>query len=66
MALLVLGIATLRARVLPRRCDFALIGAVVVSIFGAILKTGADFVVVGLIWMALAHALWSEKSIGGK
>lgn len=66
MALLVLGIATLRARVLPRRCGFALIGAVVVSIFGAILKTGAAFVVVGLIWMALAHALWSEKSRRGK
>lgn len=66
VGLLVLGIVTLRAGVLPRWCGFALIGAVVVSIFGAILKAGAAFVVVGLIWIALAHALWSEKSRRGK
>ena len=59
--LVVLGIATLRARVLPRWCGLALIGVVVVSVFGAIVSTGAAYVVVGLLWMALGYALWSER-----
>ena len=60
--LVVLGIATLRARVLPSWCGAALIGVVVVSIFGAIVSTGAAFVAVGLLWMALGYALYSERS----
>jgi len=59
--LVVLGIATLRARVLPRWCGLALIGVVVVSVFGAIVSTGAAYVVVGLLWMALGYALWSAR-----
>ncbi len=60
--LVVLGIATLRARVLASWCGLALIGVVVVSVFGAIVSTGAAFVVVGLLWMALGYALCSERS----
>lgn len=66
VGLLVLGIATLRAGELPRWCGFALIGVVVLSVFGAILNAGAAFVVVGLIWVALGYALWSGKSRRGK
>ena len=66
VGLVVLGVATLRAGVLPRWCGFALIGVVAVSVFGAILSAGAAFVTVGLIWMAMGYALWSEKSRRGK
>ena len=61
VGLLVLGIATLRAGVLPRWCGFALIGVVVVSIFGAIVNAGGAFVVVGLIWAALGYVLWPKN-----
>ena len=62
VGLLVMGIATFRAGVLPRWCGLALIGMVVVSIFGAIVSAGGAFVVIGLVWIALGHALWSEKA----
>ena len=62
VGLLVLGVATLSAGVLPRWCGFALISVVVASILGAILSAGAAFVAVGLIWVALGYALWSEKA----
>jgi hypothetical protein len=60
--LVVLGIATLRARVLASWCGLALIGVVVVSVFGAIVSTGLAFVAVGVLWMALGYALYSERS----
>ena len=66
VGLLVLGIATLRAGVLPRWCGFALIGVVIVSIFGAIVSAGGAFVADGLIWVAVGYALWSERSRRGK
>ena len=62
VGLVVLGIATLRAWVLPRWCGFALIGVVVVSIFGAIVSAGGAFVAVGLLWVAVGYALWSERT----
>jgi hypothetical protein len=66
VGLWLLSIATVRARVLPRWCGLALIGVVVITIFGVILSpflisAGGSFVVVGLIWAALGYALWSEK-----
>ncbi len=61
VGLLVLGIATLRAGELPRWCGLGLIGVVVLSIFGAIVSAGGAFVMVGLVWIALGYALWSEK-----
>jgi hypothetical protein len=62
VGLLMFGIATLRAGVLPRWCGFALIGVVAISVFGAIVSAGGVFVAVGLVWIALGYALWSGKS----
>ena len=58
VGLVLMGIATLRAGVLPRWCGFGLVALVVFLALGAY----GGFVVVGLIWLALGHALWSEKS----
>ncbi len=55
LGLVLLGVATLRAGVLPRWCGFGLIALVVFSALGAF----GGFVVVGLIWLALGYALWS-------
>ena len=60
--LVVLGIATLRARVLASWCGLALIGVVIVSVFGAIVSTSGTFVVVGLLWVGVGFSLWSERS----
>jgi hypothetical protein len=56
--LVLLGIATLRAGVLPRWCGFGLVALVIFWALGAY----GGFVVVGLIWLALGHALGSKKS----
>lgn len=56
LGLVLMGIATLRARMLPRWCGFGLIALVVFSALGAY----GGFVVVGLIWLALGYALWSH------
>jgi hypothetical protein len=56
-----LSVATVQARVLPRWCGLALIGVVIITIFGAIVSAGGSFVGVGLIWAALGYTLWSEK-----
>ena len=57
LGLVLMGIATLRAGVLPRWCGFGLIALVVFSALGAF----GGFVVVGLIWLALGYALGSKK-----
>jgi len=57
LGLLLMGIATLRAGVLPRWCGFGLIALVIFLGFGAY----GGFVVVGLIWLALGYALRSGK-----
>jgi hypothetical protein len=62
VGLVMLGVATLRAGVLPLWCGLALIGVVVVSIFGAILSGDLAFVVVGLLWVAIGYALWQERT----
>jgi uncharacterized membrane protein len=59
LGLVLLSIATMRARVLPRWCGFALVG------LGVCLALGAygGFVLVGFIWLALGYAL---RPIKGK
>jgi hypothetical protein len=56
LGLVLLGVGTLRAGVLPRWCGFGLIALVVFLAFGAF----GGFVVVGLIWLALSYALWTQ------
>jgi hypothetical protein len=56
LGLVLMSIATLRARVLPRWCGFGLVALVVFSALGAY----GGFVVVGLIWLVLGYALWSH------
>ena len=57
LGLVLMGIATMRAGVLPRWCGFGLVALVVFSALGAF----GGFVMVGLIWLALGYALWSGK-----
>ncbi len=59
LGLVLLGVATLQARVLPRWCGVGLIALVVFSALGAF----GGFVVVGLIWLALGYALRSQMGI---
>jgi hypothetical protein len=56
LGLVLLGVATLRARVLPRWCGIGLVVLVVFSALGAY----GGFVALGLIWLALGYALWSQ------
>jgi len=56
LGLLVMGIATMRAGVLPRWCGFGLIALVIFLALGAY----GGFVLAGLIWLALGYALGSE------
>ena len=58
VGLVLVGIATLRAGVLPRWCGFGLVALVVFLALGAY----GGFVVVGLIWLALGYALGSAES----
>jgi len=56
LGLLLMGIATMRAGLLPRWCGFGLIALVIFLALGAY----GGFVVAGLIWLALGYALGSE------
>jgi hypothetical protein len=56
LGLVLFGVATLRAGVLPRWCGFGLIALVVFLALGAF----GGFVVVGLIWLALGYVLWTQ------
>jgi hypothetical protein len=58
LGLVVMGVATLRAGVLPGWCGFGLVALVVFLALGAY----GGFVVVGLIWLALGYRLGSAKS----
>ena len=62
LGLVMLGISTLRAAMLPAWCGLALMGVVAVSIFGAIASVGLAFVAVGLLWMAIGYTLWQEST----
>ena len=71
--LVVLGIATLRARVLPRWCGAALILALPLTalagpLTGGILQARSNsgdypgVIVMGLLWLGLGYALWSRRA----
>jgi hypothetical protein len=57
LGLLLMGIATLRAGVLPRWCGVGLIALVIFLALGVY----GGFVVAGLIWLALGYALGSKR-----
>ena len=57
LGLVLMGVATVRAGVLPRWCGFGLVAMVVFLALGAY----GGFVVVGLIWLALGYALGASK-----
>ena len=59
LGLVLLGVATLQGRVLPRWCGVGLIALVLFSALGAF----GGFVVVGLLWLALGYALRSQMGI---
>lgn len=60
-----LGIASFRARVLPRWCGLLLIAWLVYFplIFFLVDFYGEARALFGLVWLALGYALWSEPSI---
>ncbi len=66
--LVVLGLASLRARVLPRWCGVALILALPLT--GGLLQAqtqtnSGDYpgvIVVGLLWLGLGYVLWSRRA----
>ena len=56
------GVATLRARVLPRWCGVAFVVALPIALVLSIpLSFASMFVVFGLIWLALGYALWTRR-----
>jgi hypothetical protein len=58
--MLVLGIATVVARVLPRWCGMALIIGLLAIFFGA---ESGGMLVFGLVWLALGYVLWSQRGV---
>jgi hypothetical protein len=58
IGMLLLGIATVRARVLPRWCGVALIVGVVAMFIGA---ESGGMVLFGLVWVAVGYVLWSGR-----
>lgn len=63
-----LGIATFRARVLPRWCGLLLVAFLIVFvlIFFLVDYSGAARALFGPYWLALAYALWSQSGIAGR
>jgi hypothetical protein len=56
-----LGTATLRARVLPRWCGILLLVAVLgIPVYFALGSYGGA-ILYGLVWLALGYGLWSER-----
>jgi hypothetical protein len=54
------GVATLQAKVLPRWCGVAFIAALPVALALSVsLHFSSMFLVFGLAWLALGHALWA-------
>jgi hypothetical protein len=58
-----LGVATFRARVLPRWCGVLLVAlpAVFLLVFSLLEYSGAARALFGPYWLALGYALWSER-----
>ena len=60
-----LGIATLRAKVLPRWCGVLLIAHF--PLFGFLLASyGWGGIALGLVWVALGYVLWSWRGTGAE
>ena len=60
-----LGIATVRARVLPRWCGVLLIAYF--PLFGFLLASyGWGGIALGLVWVALGYVLWSWRGTGAE
>ncbi len=63
---ILLGRATLRARVLPRWCGVGFIIASVsvpLGILGGPLLLLGEVIVIGLLWLALGYVLWYQRGI---
>ena len=61
LGLVLLGVATLRARVLPQWCGVLLIVAVFgIPVYFALGNYGGA-ILYGLLWLALGYALWSQR-----
>jgi len=56
-----LGVATLRARVLPRWCGILLLLAVLGIPVHFALGSYGGAILYGLVWLALGYGLWSER-----
>ena len=57
IGMILLGVGTLLARVLPLWCGLALIALP----FSAALNDYGGWIVFGLLWLALGYVLWSER-----
>ena len=56
------GVATLQAKVLPRWCGVAFIGALPTALVSSIVGFDSMFLIVfGLAWLALGYALWGRR-----
>jgi hypothetical protein len=61
LGLVPLGVATLRARVLPRWCGVLLIVAVMgIPVYFALGNYGGA-ILYGLVWLGLGYTLWLER-----
>jgi hypothetical protein len=63
IGMLLLGIATIRARVLPRWCGVALIVGVLAMFIAA---DDGGMVVLGLVWLLLGYVLWSQRGVSSE
>jgi hypothetical protein len=66
LGLMLLGVGTLRARVLPRWCGVLLIVAVLgIPVYFALGNYGGALLY-GLVWLGLGYALWSDRGISAE
>jgi hypothetical protein len=56
-----LGIATFRAKVLPRWCGLLLIAYIPLFLFLLNYSYGWGGIALGLLWLALGYALWTQR-----
>jgi hypothetical protein len=66
LGLVLLGVATLRARVLPRWCGVLLIVAVLgIPVYFALGNYGSA-ILYGLVWLGLGYALWLDRGMSAE
>lgn len=67
VGLVLLGGTTLRARVLPQWCGVLLIVSLPLATGIAIpLGNYGEYLVFGLVWLALGYALWRQRSVAAQ